>query len=297
MNIAFKPVVIMYNPVSTGPSKANAYELAAQIEKRTTNSVVKLTPTEYPGHAEKLAVQAMSNHASPLIISSSGDGAYHEMINGVMKTKSRNPKAVIAVLPSGNANDHHRIVHDHELIESILKNITKKIGLLELTVMQGTKTTLHRYAHSYIGFGVSSAVARTLNEGNKSPLDEKWASLKTFFSFRHIKVECDGKKMKLDSLLASNIAEMAKTLKIAKNVEPNHKTFGLSLHEHASKAQLLGYFVRAATVGVVPHQRVKEFEFRLLKKASLQMDGEVYGLNAGVRVVIKKISDALRVLG
>ncbi len=50
-------------------------------------------------------------------------------------------------------------------------------------------------------------------------------------------------------------------------------------------------------MGVVPHQRVKEFEFRLLKKASLQMDGEVYGLNAGVRVVIKKISDALRVLG
>ncbi len=287
----------MYNPVSTGPSKANANELAEQIEKQTTNSVVKLTPTKYPGHAEKLAIQAMSNYVSPLIISSSGDGAYHEMINGVMKVKKRNPKAVVAVLPSGNANDHHRTVHDNELIESILKNITKKIGLLEITVRQGKKVTLHRYAHSYIGLGVSSAIARKLNEGNKSPLSEKWASLKTFYTFRHIRIECDGKKMKLDSLLASNIAEMAKTLKIAKNVKPDHKTFGLSLHEHSTKAHLLSYFARAATIGVTPDKRVKEFEFCLLKKASLQMDGEVYALSAGAKITIKKIPDALRVLG
>lgn len=297
MKIAFKPVVIMYNPVSTGPSKANAYELAKQIEKQTTNSVVKLTPTKYAGHAEKLAVQAMSNYASPLIISSSGDGAYHEMINGVMKVKKRNPKAVVAVLPSGNANDHHRTVHNNDLIESIMKNATKKIGLLELTVTQGTKVILHRYAHSYIGLGVSSAVARSLNEGNKSPFTEKWVSLKTFFTFRHIKIECDGKKIKLDSLLASNIAEMAKTLKIAKNVKPDHKTFGLSVHAHTSKTHLLGYFVRAATIGVTPQKRTKEFEFRLRKKTSLQMDGEVYALNAGAKVIIKKIPDALRVLG
>lgn len=287
----------MYNPTSTGPSRTNAKKLAAQIEEKTTNSVVKLTPTKFPGHAEKLAAETIRKYPSALLVSSSGDGTYHEMINGVMKTKKNNAKIVTAVLPSGNANDHYRAVHESTVIESILKDKTKRIGLLQLTATQGPKVILDRYAHSYVGFGVSSTVARSLNKGNKSPISEKWASLKIFFTFRPFKIKSEGKVLKLDSLLIGNIAEMAKVLEVAKNVEPEHKTFGLTLHSHHPRFHLISYFTGSVLYGQEPQKRLKKFEFQLLKKTSLQMDGETYSLNAGAVVTVRKKPDALKVLG
>lgn len=295
MKIVFKPVAILYNPKSSGPSQANAEKLAQQIVQKTTNSIVKLIPTKYPGHAEKLAAQIVRRYKSPLIISSSGDGTYHELINGIMKTPGSS-KVVAAVLPSGNANDHARAVHESALIESILANKTKPIGLVSLSAKKGSKTVLNRWAHSYIGFGVSSAVARSLNQGNKTVVSEKLAGLKALFNFRPFRIKSDGEVMRLDSLIANNIAEMAKALKIAKNVRPEHNSFGLSLQRHRSRLHLISYFSSAAIIGVTPQKRLKAFEFQLLGNTSLQMDGETYRLKDGATVTIKKAPDALRTL-
>ena len=76
-----------------------------------------------------------------------------------------NGAVVCAVLPAGNANDHRRATREQPLADAIVTGSVTRIDLLRLTV-EGTSPTT-RYAHSYIGLGLTPVVAVDLQKGGK----------------------------------------------------------------------------------------------------------------------------------
>lgn len=280
-------VTIIYNPKSTGDSKKNAEALKRAVKRDTA----VLVPTKSAGHAEEIAYELALKNKPVVIVASSGDGGYHEVINGIMRSGN---KAVIAgTIPSGNANDHHRNAYSQAVSESINDHQFKKIDLIQLKATINKQEIINRYAHSYIGFGLTSDVAVALNEGAKTNLKEKLAALKKLVGLSPFSIVMNDKFMRLDSLLASNIPEMAKKLTVASNIKPDDGTFGLTMHAHQSKLNLINYFMRSRLDGQSADTRETKVTFQLIKKAKLQMDGEVYKLPAGCTVTIMSTPKAL----
>ena len=158
----FDRVVLIFNPASTGDASALAAELCAELQRRQPDLPVTLQPTEHAGHARDLARDA-ARTGRPLLVSVSGDGGYNEVVDGAMQ--AGNDAAVCAVLPAGNANDHRRATREQPLADAIVTGSVTRIDLLRLTVGGSSPTT--RYAHSYVGLGLTPVVAVDVEKGGK----------------------------------------------------------------------------------------------------------------------------------
>jgi diacylglycerol kinase (ATP) len=130
MEYPFKRIIILYNPVSTGDSLDNAEELQKKLETSLSKTVkIELFPTQYPGHAEEIGAK-YAKKPDTLLVSSSGDGGYNELVNGVLSQDGH--RATVCVLPSGNANDHYQATNELDVSTMIIKGETHKIDALKL---------------------------------------------------------------------------------------------------------------------------------------------------------------------
>lgn len=280
----YPAIVIIYNPNSTGPSSQMAEELSSQLSTLYPGTTLKLSPTRHAGHAEKLAYDATREYKKPLIISVSGDGGYNEVINGVMRASGKGIDPVCAVLPAGNANDHSRTMHQRPLIQLIKKGKVRTLDLLK-TAVSDNHQTYTRYAHSYIGMGITPVVAVELNKTTLNAIKEIWIVLKTFYKFRPFKLRIDGKVTKLDSVIFANISQMAKILTISETAKVDDGRFEVITLPHSNKTRMIRLFTKATFKGLTP-KRYKRYGFTVIKKMPAQFDGEVLYLAAGSNVVI-----------
>ena len=132
-----------------------AKELA---EKLTVSVPIELVPTAHAGHATDLAYQFAKNKKRPLIISSSGDGGYNEVINGALRAKAEGADPVCAPLPAGNANDHNRALSQRPLHEAINDSAVTYIDVIRVSI-DPKRSDGARFAHSYVGLGLTPTVA------------------------------------------------------------------------------------------------------------------------------------------
>ncbi len=293
--IAFGSVTIIYNPNSTGNSKSDAKELQKQLKKALPEIPVKSVPTEYAGHAEKIALGLAKSNKKPLIISSSGDGGYHEVINGVMLAGEKGKSAICAILPAGNANDHSRTMQDRPLFQAIKKGKVIRIDLLKVN-MKKPGTVSARYAHSYIGLGLTPVIATELNRHTLNAFKETTLTLKTFFKYRPFKIRRNGRIFSFDSLIFANINQMAKVLTLAEKNRPDDGKFEVISFPHAHKFQLIKKLFKAATTGLKNTRRERKYSFEVVKNMPMQMDGEVTKLSKGTRVDITSAREILRTI-
>lgn len=156
-------MALIFNPHSTGHAQDRAEELRRELGRRVPALAVDLMPTEHAGHATGLS-RIVAASGRPLVVSVSGDGGYNEVVNGVMQ--AGNDRAATAVLAAGNANDHRRSTADRPTAEGIAKGTTSRIDLLRLSA-GGAAGDMVRYAHSYIGPGLTTVVAVDLEKGDK----------------------------------------------------------------------------------------------------------------------------------
>jgi diacylglycerol kinase family enzyme len=147
----FERIVLIFNPQSTGNAPQLAEELHADLTRRLPEVPVVMRPTQRAGHARDLAREAAQT-GRPLIVSVSGDGGYNEVVDGVMQ--AGNGQAVCAVKAAGNANDHRRTTAERPLIGAVVAGQVRRIDLLRLTIGDGPEART-RYAHSYIGMGLT----------------------------------------------------------------------------------------------------------------------------------------------
>ncbi len=283
-------MVVIFNPNSTGPAAQLAGELRDELATRLPDTAVTMAPTEHAGHARELARDAAGS-GRPLIVSVSGDGGYNEVVDGAMK--SGNDDVVCAVMGAGNANDHRRSTGEQPLADAIVAADIRRIDLLRLTIDEE-----QRFAHSYVGMGLTPIVAIDLEKGGKGSFREIISVIRTFSRFRPFTIRMeDGSTRRFDSLLFANIAEMAKYATLSEDGRPDDGKFEVITLPHTAKWRVLGVAIKAAIRGLGPQPTAERFAFTTLKPTPLQLDGELLELDAGSAVTVDLIPHALATLG
>lgn len=291
----FKNVVIIYNPNSTGDSEKLARTFADLAKKQFKTAKVQLIATKFVAHGEEIAAKLAKQKGKTLLVSSSGDGGYHEVINGLMAAKGPLGSVTAAVLPAGNANDHSRTMHEAPLTERLNKAKQIRIDLLKVTVNQSSGKTI-RFAHSYVGLGFTPQVARELNKHQLNSAKEIYLVLKTFKRFKPFQIRHKRKILTLDSLIFSNINQMAKVLTLADKNRPRDGRFEVVMIKHRNKAQLLAKFIKGTVSWLRPQRRAVRYVFSTLQSMPMQLDGEVIKLEKDAKVIVSIAPRALKTL-
>jgi diacylglycerol kinase (ATP) len=279
----FDRIVIIFNPHSTGNAPLSAEELRDTLAQRLPGVPLELSPTQHAGHARDLAREAAVS-GRPLVVSVSGDGGYNEVVNGVMD--AGNDRAVCAVRAAGNANDHRRTTRERPLADAIVAGDIRRIDLLRLTVGTGPDART-RYAHSYIGVGLTPVVAVDLEKGGKGSWREIVSVMRSFSRFRPFLIRLeDGHRHRIDSLVFANIAEMAKYATLSEASAPDDGRFEVITQQRTGKLRVLATAIRAATRGLGAQPSVTHYAFTTLAPMPLQLDGELLELEAETRVAV-----------
>jgi diacylglycerol kinase (ATP) len=287
--VSFDRVTLIFNPHSTGDARERAERLRDELARRSPDLPVELIPTERAGHARELAERAAATGA-PLVVSVSGDGGYSEVVDGIMRSGS--DRAVAAVLPAGNANDHRRATRERPLADAIVAGDVARMDLLRLTAGDQVQ-----WAHSYIGLGLTPVVAIDLEKGSKGSLREIVSVVRTFARFRPFALDLeDGTRVRLDSLVFANIDQMAKYATLSDDGDPDDGVFEVVTIRHTAKWRVLLTALRAVTRGLGPQPSTRAFRFRTVTPTPLQVDGEVVEVGAGESVAVEIAPAALREL-
>jgi diacylglycerol kinase (ATP) len=280
---SFDRIVVIFNPRSTGNAARSAAELRDDLARRLPSVPLELAPTQHAGHARDLAREAAGT-GRPLIVSVSGDGGYNEVVNGVMD--AGNERAVCAVRAAGNANDHRRTTRERPLADAIVAGDVRRIDLLRLSLGSGPLTRT-RYAHSYIGVGLTPVIAVDLERGGKGSWREIVSVVRGFARFRPFPIRLeDGRRRRIDSLVFANIAEMAKYALLSEDSAPDDGRFEVITQRRSGKLRVLATAIRAATQGLGPQPSATHYAFTTLAPMPLQLDGELVELDAETRVAV-----------
>jgi diacylglycerol kinase family enzyme len=286
----FDRIVIIFNPQSTGNAPESAADLQDELARRLPAVPLELSPTHHAGHARELACVA-ARTGSPLIVSVSGDGGYNEVVNGVMD--AGNDRAVCAVRAAGNANDHRRVTRRRPLADAIVAGDVRRIDLLRLTIGSGIHAET-RYAHSYIGVGLTPVVAVDLEKGGKGSWREIVSVVRAFSRFRPFPIRLEnGRRRSIDSLVFANIAEMAKYALLSDDGRPDDGRFEVITQRRTGKLRVLATVLRAATQGLGRQPTATHYAFTTLVPMPLQLDGELIELEKDTPVAVDIAPQAL----
>ena len=290
--IAFTNISIIFNPNSTGNGRAMAEDLKSELNEQLPGQSVKLMPTQYAGHAEELAYMFAKASPRPLIISASGDGGYHEVVNGIVRANKEGAGAVAGLLPAGNANDHYHATHQTTIVSAIGESKVQKVDLLKLaTTVEGKD--YERFAHSYIGFGLTPKVGKELNKVDLNRFNEILIVIKALFALRPVKILMNGKRRSYDSLIFSNVGKMSKVLTLAADASNSDGKFEVTIFRRRNKVRLLLSLLRASTVGLADAESFQDYHFRSLKRILVQLDGEIKTVDSASEVHITIVPKAL----
>jgi diacylglycerol kinase (ATP) len=283
----FDSVELIFNPNSTGDAQERAEELRRTLAERLPELPVELRPTEHAGHGREIARDA-ARKGRPLVVSVSGDGGYNDVVNGLMEAGTDG--AFAAVLAAGNANDHRRVTRDRPLADAVVAGDVTRLDLLKMSVDDGREL---RFAHSYIGLGITPTVALELERGGKGSFREIISTIRTFSRFRPFQIETDSGTESFDSVIFANISEMAKYAVLSKDSSPEDGRFEVIVLRHAAKWRVLATALRAAVRGLGPQPTARHYRFRTVDPMPVQIDGELSELEPGVTVTVDIAPGAL----
>jgi diacylglycerol kinase family enzyme len=288
----YSSITIIYNDFSTGESELNARAIAKKLERTQYKDVVKLIVTERPDHARKIAYEITKREARPLIISSSGDGGYHEVINGALEAADAAHTPVTGLLPSGNANDHYKQLHQPHVIDRIESGTVQTIDVLKIESRINGRPW-HKYAHSYIGFGLSSEVGKALNEVDLNSTNELLIFLKTFVKNKPFTIVVGDHALEYQSIILSNVGKMSKVLSLSKTAKVDDGLFEI-LTSDANVVKLMGTLVKSVA-GVMAHEdRTSSYSCITTHPLNIQLDGEIYTIDKDSEIHISSCHKALR---
>lgn len=293
MTKSYETIEVIYNPNSTNDAEEKARSF--QQKAKQAGYTVHLRATDHAGHARTLAAEIASKHKRALIISASGDGGYNEVINGVMDAKKnhRSHQPVVAIIAAGNANDHKRLTRgDTSLVTLLKRNKPRPLELLRIT-----SKSLDRYAHSYIGLGITPEVGIELNRHNLNRWREALIVFHAFRKFTPFHILRDGKRHKLSSLIFANLPGMAKVIKLdTEQSSMGDGKFEVITFKYRGKFILLIDLLRSVVRGNAKALQVAEYTFMTTSKTPIQLDGEIETLGAKQEVQVKCMSNQIESL-
>ncbi len=290
----FDRIVLIYNPANPRVPLTLAESVRDDLCRRSPDMPVILQPTRYPGHAQELAAAAAAT-GRPLIVAISGDGVYNEVVNGIMDVEGS--RALSAVAAGGNANDHRRSTRRMPLVAAIIDGRARHLDLLRLTV-RSNDALWSRYAHSYIGLGLTPLMAIGLKKDKTGAVMELISVMRTFNSLEPVEIVRAGGEQELyDSLVFANVARIAKYGRMSNSGRPDDGLFEVVSCPHRSRWRIASMVLRAATVGLGKQPRISRCDFATTKATPIQIDGEVMHADAHSQVIIDCVSHALTTVG
>jgi len=290
---SFSRICLIANPNSSRGGDRVARELRRRLRQAVTVPV-SIHLTKRTGHARDFARKLLREDARTLLISVSGDGGYHEVINGAMASGVKKPRC--AVFGAGNANDHHQSLYENE--DEFLKRLAggrlRSFDLIRFDIGKGNgKSTV--YAHSYGGVGLSAQAAHRLDQEASDPLAEIIGSLRTTAGAPAVPLRVGGRVLAYDSLLVLNVGRMAKYLRTRHRPRASGKRLYLVSLRHRGRLLRMWQVARAFAFGL-PTRRVERVTFTTAKPTLLQLDGEVHKLTAETQVGVTRSRQAIRTL-
>src|SRR3990167_158207 len=295
MKYPFSKIIIIYNPNSTGNSELNARSLKSDVLKALPDVPVQIIATKRAGHAEKMAADYAQKNEPILLISSSGDGGYNEVVNGVQRTPNSN--VAICVLTSGNANDHGMAISQSSILGRIVAGKTTTIDLIRLSSIKD-KEEFVRYAHSYVGFGLTAYIGKKLTETKLNLINEKWLVVKYFLEFQYVTLRISPNKSwyRYSSVVIGNIDRMSKVIKLGTSTVVDDGKIELYVTRPYSSPSLVYKLIAASARGLQPLRKGTKFTITPKRTIDVQLDGEVSRLEAKQDISISVVKHAIRTL-
>lgn len=258
-----------------------AREFAKTLRDHLPEQKVEVVPTARPQHGEELAYTSGCSHTRSLVVSSGGDGGYNEIVNGALRARQEGHDVTTAVLPAGNANDHYRNLRgSQDLAEQIITGVEPRwIDVLKITgKVEGTNVT--RYAHSYIGFGLTPYVGDELNRESLNFFKEIKIVAQALWQLEPVKLRIAGHPRSYDSIIVSNITSMSKYLKVAPGANVSDGEFEVTIFRNRGKMGLIWRLLKM--VGGMSHHRrhTGVYELETIMATQVQVDGEILLLDA-----------------
>lgn len=294
MSDYFNEIVVIYNPISTGSSESNAKEFSQELSVLQPNQKITLIKTKYKGHAEKVASKYSTRKGNWLIVSSSGDGGYNEVINGILRGK-KTGLVVASVLPSGNANDHHAAMTSDDLLGNIKRAKVEKIDVIKVESVVDSKPWV-RYAHSYVGFGITPKVGRELTIRQLNAFNEKWYVLRSLLAFKHVKLNIEGANRQFSSLVFATIPKMSKVIRLADDASQRDGKMEMYQTKYLSPIGMLKLLSTVVTKGMKPNKRLSNYHFSTVNPTLIQLDGEVTKLDKDSEVIVSCLKQELHTI-
>lgn len=289
----YSSITILYNPNSTGSSHELAKQFKTDVLKRLPSQKISLKATEHAGHGEELAYSLAKASKNPLIISSSGDGGYHEVVNGAMRAQHEGFTPTTSLLPAGNANDHYHNLHSDDLVDLIARGEHTQIDLLKITGTSKGKT-IERYGHSYIGFGLTPHVGKELNKTKLNVFNQVWIVAKALLELKSVKLQVNNKTRSYDSIVFSNIDRMSKVLKISQPSSVSDGKFEVTIFRSRNKLKLILQLFKSTIIPAKEDHQVESFKLKTVKTTLVQVDGEIISIDPQSDVSITIDKQALR---
>lgn len=290
--MAYSTIAIIYNPNSTGSSDDMANTFADKLRSQMPHQAIELYATKHAGHAEEMAYKVASATDNALIISSSGDGGYNEVVNGALKAQREGHKVTTGLIPAGNANDHYRNMHSTDLVERIVTYDDRVIDVLCVKTTVNGKP-FERVAHSYAGVGITPKIGKKLNKTKLNRFNETWLVLRTLFTAKPVRLRINSKTKYYESIIFSNIDGMSKYMQVSQPSRVNDGVFEVTLFPRSRRLQLIYLLFKASFVGLKEDLQVENFVFNTIDKTLIQVDGEVITIDAGVMVEVCCMKRAL----
>ncbi|HKC47665.1 MAG TPA: diacylglycerol kinase family protein [Gemmatimonadales bacterium] len=178
---------VILNPAAGHGAAWRARESLARAFRRAGWSV-DIVPTERPGHATELA-RAAAQSGARCLIAVGGDGAVHEVANGLLAARA---STALGVVPIGTGNDFAKLtgVYRHSVERAVSRLVTATTARFDAGKVLG------EFFVNTLGFGFGPAVVQTRSAmpGLKGFLSYLVPVLRTFATFRPplLEVRADG---------------------------------------------------------------------------------------------------------
>ena len=262
--------------------------------------------TKWKKHAVELASLA-TEEGCDFLIAVGGDGTLHEVINGVMLSKTtKGASPVIGLLPLGSANDFARTAGISNAVEPLIAAIQlndfRKIDLGKIDLME---TGEIRYFINIAGVGLGAEVVKSL-EGSTSVSGSGFNYfshiIKGFLKYRKKAVVCTGDNWqwrgKLLQLAVANGRFFGNGIGIAPDARVDDGQFQVSIFGDLSVWNYLKNLRNLKKAVNIDHPEVHYYsstEVRIESddKCGIEADGEYVG---PVPAVLKIIPAAINFL-
>jgi diacylglycerol kinase (ATP) len=296
-----RELYVIFNPAA---ARGRARHRLEQL-RQTLGTRADFEPTQHPGHAEELALQA-AQAGFPVVAAAGGDGTLHEVANGVLR--AGRPDVDFAMFPLGSANDY-AFTLGVTLDNMLREGAGRTVRPVDVGVVR-SGAGRERYFINGLGLGFNGAVTletRRIRWLRGLPLYVLGflRGLCFRYTFAPMEVSFDGKARRTPTFaLTAAIAQREGNLMVAPHAVVDDGLFDYLHVGPMSRREILRYLPRLAMGRDLPADhpaiwmgRCREIQVRSEVPVIVHLDGEFFCLpEDGVRDLdIRLLPGRLRV--